>query len=73
MKLTIKGQGLTAAHGYVVLLDGIDITDYLSQVTLNMGASGVNAATISFFPTEVEVDAEALATLEAHLEQGEQK
>ena len=49
-------------------LDDVDITASLQEVRLTMGQGQINEAEVRFMPSEVEVDASALATLEAHIE-----
>ena len=67
MKLTIKGEGLSARSGYRVMLDDLDITNSLMELNLSMSVDDANIAEIRIMPDEVEVDADALAKLTAQL------
>ena len=71
MKLTIKGEGLSARSGYRVMLDDYDITHGLMELTLSINVEDINVAEIRIMPDEVEVDADALAKLTAQLTDGD--
>lgn len=81
MKLSItpsdnnKGdeRRLTGSHYRYVLInkDGVelDITRSLSRLTLDMGESESNRATISFLLDGIEIEADVLMQLEAHFKE----
>jgi hypothetical protein len=60
-----KEDGLLL-RGYKVAIDGQEI-EYLRDIELKMGVDEFNHCTLSFFVDELEVDAEFLAALEAHI------
>jgi hypothetical protein len=62
-KLAGDHRGLRGA-GYRYLIDGHDISNGLTGITLRMGAD-INTCDITLLPDEIEVDAEALVALEA--------
>lgn len=53
------------ARDYLFLIDGCDISEGLTEFTLRMDAGCINRCEITISPSEIEVDADAVASLEA--------
>lgn len=50
----------------------IDVSDALTRLDLKMGGREINVAVISFLLEDVEIDADVLAQLKAHIESKEE-
>lgn len=61
-KLQIKGKSLVP-RDLEITLDGVRITS-LRELHLTLEHNNVNTCTISFYPDDIDVDAEVLAELE---------
>lgn len=59
-------QGLVFSD-YETTVDGVEI-DKITSLKLEMGTEIVNTCTMTFLVDDVEVDAEFLAALQAHIE-----
>ncbi len=68
MKLSIKsrkGEGIKGGNGYSIFLDGKNVTEGIRSLTLDLAYDSVVEAKISFFPTGIDIDTDALIALEA--------
>lgn len=65
-KLTVNLDGPTGRTGRV-LLDGLDITDGLESLTIEMSANDITRSELRLFVGELEVDAQTLALLRANV------
>lgn len=45
-----------------LMLDGVDISQYVSRVVVTVDVNEVVAAEITLYPTELDIDLEALVT-----------
>ena len=66
-----KEDGLLL-RGYKVAIDGQEI-EYLRDIELKMGVDEFNHCTLSFFVDELDVDADFLAAVEAHIKAKEEE
>lgn len=48
-----------------LVIDGVDVSQYVSRVVLTVDSNEVIAAEVTYYPTEVEVDVEAVVSKEA--------
>lgn len=64
MKLKVQAEGLTA-NGSHVWLDGHEISDGLTGLTINFDAQEITTAEVRVIVDELEIDAEVLAMLTA--------
>lgn len=83
MKLTVEPNPDVKAEGkrlvgsqylYKLTQRGvtIDVSDALTRLDLKMGGREINVAVISFLLEDVEIDADVLAQLKAHIESKEE-
>lgn len=57
-----EGHHFAQGRAAKLELDGVDVSQYVSRVVLTVDANEVVAAEVTYYPTEVEVDVEALVS-----------
>lgn len=57
---------------YHILLNGVDVGGTLTEVKLNIASGSFNECSLTFYPSEVDVDADVIGALETHIEPQEE-